>query len=501
MSGYAVSDEEFAARVAAMNREDDAQLGPRKPANGSQASAKDHRAIPPMSNNEPKSKNSDADTFRPPEFTDDAIAMRFADANMNRLRYVAALGRWFLWDGMRWTADDTLMVRHLARKICRRISAECNHAKVAKLVASAKAIGAVERLAQADRKLAAAVDQWDADPFLLNTPRGIIDLRTNECRPHEPTDYMTKITGAAPDFDMATPIWNQFLGRVTGDDAELIAFLRRIAGYSLTGSTREHALFFIYGLGANGKSTFLNALTAAAGDYHCTTPIETFTAASHDRHPTELAALRGARLVTATETEEGRRWAESRIKALTGGDKIAARFMRQDFFEFVPGFKLIIAGNHKPGLRSVDEAIRRRFNLVPFTVTIPSQERDERLPEKLRLELPGILAWMIKGCMAWRKQGLAAPPIVTEATTAYLEAEDALAVWIEEAGDRDPSAWASTSDLFGSWTVWATKAGEYVGSQKRFSQLLETRGLVYSRRRSGRGFIGLRLHAPADNFR
>ena len=183
---------------------------------------------------------------------------------------------------------------------------------------------------------------------------------------------------------------------MTDGDHELVAFLQRVAGYALTGSTSAHALFFLYGTGANGKSVFVNTVAGILGDYHRTAPIETFTASSHERHPTDLAGLRGARLVTAVETEEGRRWAESRIKALTGGDKIAARFMRQDFFEFTPQFKLLIAGNHKPGLRSVDEAIRRRFNLIPFAVTIPDEERDENLTDNLKAEWPGILAWMIE---------------------------------------------------------------------------------------------------------
>ena len=252
-------------------------------------------------------------------------------------------------------------------------------------------------------------------------------------------------------------------------------------------------MFFIYGLGANGKTTFLNALIKAAGDYHMTAPIETFTASNHDRHPTELAALQGARIVTAVETEEGRRWAESRIKALTGGDRISARFMRQDFFEYTPQFKLIVAGNHKPGLRSVDEAIRRRFNLIPFTVTIPPEERDEALPEKLKAELPGILAWMIDGCADWLEHGLAPPQIVTEATAAYLESEDAIAAWIEECGERDPQRWEKSSDLFASWSGWAAKTGEHVGSQRRFAQNIETRGLSFQRRMNSRGYVGLRL--------
>ena len=168
-----------------------------------------------------------------------------------------------------------------------------------------------------------------------------------------------------------------------------------MAGYALTGVTHEHALFFACGTGGNGKSTFLNAIASCVGDYHRAAPIETFTESNNDRHPTDLAGLRGARMVTAIETEEGRHWAESRIKTLTGGDKIAARFMRQDFFEYTPQFKLLIAGNHKPSLRSVDEAIRRRLHLIPFVVTIPPAERDAELPDKLESERPGILAWMI----------------------------------------------------------------------------------------------------------
>src|SRR5262245_58244201 len=311
---------------------------------------------------------------RPPEFADDELALRFAEHHKDSLRYVAALGRWLIFDGMRWRFDETLMVRDFARKICREASVRCK-GKSAKTIASAKTVAAVERLAQADRRIAATVEQFDADPWLLNTPAGIVDLRLGDICDHDAHAYLTKITVVAPDDACPTPTWRAFLDRIMGDHGEVIDYLQRVAGYSLTGSTQEHALFFCYGLGANGKTTFLNAITACAGDYHRAAPIETFTASNHDQHPTDLAALRGARMVTAVETEEGRRWADSRIKTLTGGDKIAARFMRQDFFEYTPQFKLIIAGNHKPGLRSVDEAIRRRFNLIPFSVTIPPDER------------------------------------------------------------------------------------------------------------------------------
>jgi putative DNA primase/helicase len=302
---------------------------------------------------------------------------------------------------------------------------------------------------------------------------------------------MTKITAVEPHG--ACPLWRKFLNRIFAGDPELIAFVQRVAGYTLTGSTREHAMFFGFGTGANGKSVLINTISGILGDYHRTAAIETFTASKFDRHPTDLAGLRGARLVTAIETEEGRRWVEAKIKALTGGDRIAARFMRQDFFEYLPGFKLVIAGNHKPSLRSVDESIRRRMNLLPFTVTIPPEERDRDLPEKLKAEWPGILRWMIQGCLQWQSIGLAPPPAVRDATAAYLEAEDAVGAWIEECCQCSPQAWGSRRTLFADWSRWATSAGEYVGSQRRFIQALETRGFVPERKRTGRGFAGIEL--------
>jgi putative DNA primase/helicase len=353
--------------------------------------------------------NGEEQEARPPAFSDEALALRFADLHASDLRYVAAWGKWLIWDGARWKFDDTLEAYSLVRKVCRIAAGQCNKLKIASALASAKTVAAAASLSRSDRRLAATVDQWDTDPLSLNAPGGVIDLLTGKLRAHRAADYMTKITAVASEQECPTPIWLAFLDRITDGDAELIAFLQRMAGYALTGTTKEHALFFLHGSGANGKTTFLNAITGIAGDYHTAAPIETFTASKQEHHPTDLAGLRGARLVTSVETEEGRRWAESKIKALTGGDKIAARFMRQDYFEFTPTFKLIIAGNHKPGLRSVDEAIRRRFHLVPFNVTIPPEQRDKSLGDRLRTEWPGILAWMIDGCLQWQERGLAPP--------------------------------------------------------------------------------------------
>jgi putative DNA primase/helicase len=427
---------------------------------------------------------------RPPAYTDDALALLFAEQVRDNLRFVNSWGEWLFYDGRRWVADRTLAYFNSARKICRTASATCNNPRISTVLASAKTVAAVISLARSDRRLAAATDQWDSDPLALNTPAGVVDLRTGKLRPHDHTDYFTKITAVAPSTEVPRR-WHQFLARVTNDKTDLQYFLQRMAGYALTGLTREHALFFLHGIGANGKSVFINTISGILKEYHRSAPIEAFTAASVERHPTDLAALRGARLVTAVETEEGRRWAESKIKALTGGDKIAARFMRQDFFEYVPQFKLVIAGNYKPGLRSVDEAIRRRFHLVPFTVTIPKDERDDRLTQYLQAEWPGILQWAIDGCLAWQKHGLSPPEVVRAATADYLEGEDAISAWIDECCER--SGFEPTEQLFSSWKAWTDRSGEYAGSRKRFREQLESRGFEQARPGNRRGFGGLRL--------
>ena len=424
-----------------------------------------------------------------PPTSEFALALAFAEQHAHEVRYVAKWNRWLAYDGLCWRFDDTLHAFDRARAICHAAAIE--HGNKGGAVTAAKTVAAVERLARADRNIAATVDQWDADLWLLNTPAGVVDLRTGVLRPHAAEDYMTKITAADPGGDC--PLWLEFLDQITAGDTELQKFLQRMCGYALTGDTREHALFFGHGGGSNGKTVFVDTVSGILADYHCTAPIETFTASNVDRHPTELADLRGSRLVTAVETEEGRRWAESRIKTLTGGDMIKARHMRMDFFAFRPQLKLLIIGNHKPGLRSVDEAIRRRFNLLPFTVTIPAEQRDRDLTEKLRAERPGILAWMIDGCLAWRRTGLKPPQSVRVATAEYLEAEDALAAWLEECCEADPKAWTKSADLFASWKVWAERSGEPAGSIKRFGQRLEAHGHAPLRTKAARGHAGLRI--------
>jgi len=426
-----------------------------------------------------------------PAFSEDALAQEFTRRNKEDWRYVAPWGRWLRWDGTAWRVESTLHVYDLARQVCRD-AAEVAKATLAGRIASAQTRAAVVSLAQADRAHAARVEQWDVGPWLLATPDGVVDLRTGDLRSATREDYVTKTTAVGP-RDVAAPTWEAFLRRVTGDDHELMAFLQRVVGYALTGSTREHSLYFMYGTGANGKSTFLNTIYGLLGDYAVTAPMETFTVSVGDKHPTDVAMLRGARLVVSSETEDGRRWAESKLKSLTGGDPITARFMRADFFTYTPVFKLLLSGNHRPALRNVDEAIRRRFHLVPFTEVIPVAERDPHLPEKLRAEWPGVLAWAIRGCLEWQAKGLRPPARVTTATTNYFAAEDSIGRWLEDCCDLGRQHSDTAARLFASWKAWAESAEEYVGSKKRLSQRLEERGLEAAWVFSVRGFRGVRV--------
>lgn len=428
--------------------------------------------------------------------SEDALAEEFSRVHGNHWRYVAAWGQWLTWTGTVWRRESTLLAYDLARGVCRTAAADADP-KVRAKISSASTIAAVERIARADRRHAEGTEVWDRDPWVLNTPAGLVDLRGGKTGPHDPTLAMTKITSASPQGSCA--IWREFLATVTGGDLELQSYLQRMAGYCLTGVTTEHALFFLYGTGANGKSVFANTLTTLLGDYAAVAAMDMFMASHGDRHPTDMAGLRGARVVTAIETEQGSRWAESKLKALTGGDKITARFMRQDFFEFIPQFKLLIVGNHKPSIRNVDEAMRRRLHMVPFTITIPPAKRDKTLPERLLAERDGILAWALEGCLEWQRVGLQPPAAVMAATDEYFEAEDAIGRWIDERCDLGNQFTEASNALFADWKLWADNNGEYAGSNKRFAETLIGRGLERWRSSQAKGFRGIALRSQSTS--
>ena len=381
-----------------------------------------------------------------PEFSDEDLALRFAALHVYTMRYVALWGRWFKWTGKVWAADEKKVAFSLSREVCRAAARECPKEATAKSIASAKTVAAVERLAQADTRLATTADVWDADPWLLNTPDGVVDLRTGKLRPHSSGDFMTQITAVGPGGDC--PRFKAFLSEIMAGDEEMVAFVQRVLGYCLTGDISEEVIFFLYGTGQNGKGVLTSTLEWIIADYCKSAGDEVFTETKNDRHSTEIARLKGARVVLVTEVGQGRRWAEARLKKLTGGDTITARFMRQDDFEFKPQFKPLISANHKPQLKSVDVAMRRRMHLLPFLVTIPPEKRDNELKAKLRDEGPGILRWLIDGCLEYQRVGLAPPKSVVAATDEYFQGEDDVANWIGERcevdkGFSNPSAGCS----------------------------------------------------------
>jgi P4 family phage/plasmid primase-like protien len=328
-----------------------------------------------------------------------------------------------------------------------------------------------------------------------------IELKSGISREARREDYLTKMAGtslAKP--GTPHPLWTAFLERITNKDKELIAFLQRFVGYCMTGDVSEHCFVFAYGTGANGKSTFISTIQSIFGDYAVVADMSTFLASNNDRHPTELAKLFGARLVVATETQAGRTWDEQKIKAVTGGEKITARFMRQDFFDFKPQFKLFISGNYKPRLRNCDEAMKRRMLLVPFLVCIPKNERDPKLPEKLKPEWPAILRWCLDGCLEWQRIGLKPPAIVTNATKEYFDSEDYFGQWLEDECEvGNDRWWEKVSDLYDSWCIYADANGEKPGTKMAFSQMLTTRSFVAGKKGSPtvRAFSGLRISLAA----
>jgi putative DNA primase/helicase len=412
--------------------------------------------------------------------TEDSAATDFVEYYGQDLRYCHTTGVWFVFRHTRWQEDETGLVFQMARVLARQLSENQDSNRMAAYKKTAFASG-IERFAKSDPLVAVTHDYWDADPWLLGTPGGTVDLRTGELRGSNRNDAITKLT-AVPPLDEECPLWLKFLFEATGGDVEFIRFLQQWCGYSLTGVTTEHALVFVYGPGGNGKSVFLNIMTRIFGDYARTAAMDTFTASKNDKHPTDLAMLRGARLVTASETEAGKPWAEARIKQLTGGDTIAARFMKQDFFEYKPQFKLVVVGNHMPDLHNVDDAAKRRFNIAPFIITPPNPDRD--LEEKLFGEAGGILSWMIKGCLDWQTNGLVRPERVQAATKAYFSEQDLMGQWIEDRCDVEfgtKRLLDRSADLYDDWKMVCEKAGESPGSKKGFGGAMRKRGFQLDR--------------------
>lgn len=415
--------------------------------------------------------------------TEDDVAKRFADEYSERLRYDHERGFWVHWNEYVWELDRTEKAFHYVRIFCRKLRGSEHK------MSSAASVASVERMARCDPKFAVTSEIWDRNKYLLGTPAGTVDLKTGELKPACLGDYITQSTTvAAAPIGTPSPIFDKFLNEITGGDAELKRFLRMWFGYCLTGDTKLQCLLFIYGTGGNGKGILMNAIIKIMGTYAVSAALDTFTASKQPRHLTELAMLMGKRLVTVSETDKGQAWSESRINQVTGGDPVTANYMRKDHFTYIPQFKLTISGNHKPKLKSINEAATRRYNMVPFNhkPKVP----DSSLADKLLPEYPAILRWAIEGCLDWLENGLVKPKILIETTADYFDEQNLLKQWILAKCETAPNLKCSSKALFNSWIGYCDENKEHGGTQTNFGMMLKSYGFQ-SHKSSGSYYLGI----------
>ena len=437
--------------------------------------------------------------------TDRGNAAYFAARYANAIRYDHRRHRWLLWRKHRWCPDVDAEVHRLATAsvqdrlmaaaTCSSLEDKKETVKWAFQSESRARLDALLALAQSEQPIADPGDSWDLEPMLLCAPNGVIDLRTGALRVGHQADRLTMSTDVPFDADATCPRWEQFMVEIFNADEGLVRFVQRAIGYSLTGDTTEQCLFLLYGSGANGKSTLVNTLKQVLGDYAWNMPFSTIEMHQRASIPNDLAALVGRRFVIASETNDGTRLNESRLKALTGCDLVSARFLHQEFFEFGPVAKLWLSVNHKPVVRDDSHGFWRRIRLIPFLQQFPG---DKMLGRALMAEGPGILSWAVRGCLEWQRLGSLNPPnIVTEATTAYERESDPLAQFLEDACKVDPTAETGADALFNAYRQWAIKQGlnheEWLSGTalgRKIKTRFETR-----RTRSGIVYLGVKPFA------
>lgn len=441
---------------------------------------------PPASYNISIGRSERPETNKLYTLDDMGNAERLSDAFSHTISYSYVNRFWYYYDGRKWCRDQTGVVGRLSDEIVAEMKHELtkylnqagDHDDMEKrffrhLRYSRSSKGKKAMLTEAMHRLPVLPSQMDVHTELLNTPNGIVDLNTGELSEHDPELYLTKITLCEYTDKTDCPRWEAFLNEIFAGDRELIKYIQKAVGYSLTGSTQEQCAFFCYGNGRNGKSTFLEVISSVLGDYAVNIQPETIMVkrGSNTGANSDVARLKGARFVTSVEPDEGMRLNESLIKQLTGGDKVTARYLYGNEFEFLPEFKLWMGTNHKPIIRGTDTGIWRRLQLIPFSVTIPEEKVDKHLLQKLRAEMSGILKWAVDGCMLWQKEGLQMPAAVRNATKEYRSEMDVLAAFLEDCctigAGREKS-----SDLYRAYVHWADKNNEYKMSSRKFSREL-----------------------------
>lgn len=457
----------------------------------------------------PVSHEADTETEDLPKRTDTGNAKRFVKRWTGRIRYVGAWKQWLVWDGSRWEQDETHAVMRAAKdtvlamyREASEIQSDSTRTDYIKWALASESRAKLENmiaLAQSEKQFATRAERLDTKPLLLNCKNCTIDLAALKVRDNDPKDLLTKRLEIEYDKTAKPKLWLKFLNRVMNGDQDMLEFIQRAVGYTLTGETSEQCLFFMIGTGKNGKSTFIETLLDLMGDYALKTPTETLMARDRSGVPNDVARLAGARLVVARETDESQRLAEATVKDLTGGDKITARYLHQEFFDFHPEFKLWMYGNHKPLVRGTDEGIWRRIRLIPFSVTIPSEEQDKDFTKKLKNELPGILNWALEGYAKWRKSGLGEPRIVREATQEYRTEMDMIGEFISDCFNIGLNETVTSGLLNEHWKAWCEDMGERAMPQRVLGLRLKERGFKPGRTTHGtRIWVGLSVKKKPD---
>lgn len=447
------------------------------------------------------------------DMTDSGNAQRLRDKFLNNIKYSYNQKKWLYWTGKIWNTDGTGEIKKLADLIIDDMKKEAfredgdiqeEMLKWCNKTASSK--GKTNMITETQHLEGIPVLQAELDAYsdYINCQNGIVNLRTGELLPHDSNFMMTKIGLAEYNPNDADPkLWLKFLKDITNNNQELIDYLQKCIGYSLSGSIREQCAFFIYGMGNNGKSTFLDIVSDLMGTYSSNVQPETIMLRRNDGGAnSDIARLKSARFVTSVEPNEGMRLNEGLVKQLTGGDKVTCRFLYGEEFEYTPEFKIWIGTNHKPTIRGTDVGIWRRIRLIPFTVNIPKDKVDKNLKYKLRKELNQIFNWAVKGCLKWQKEGLDIPNCVKEATNEYKSEMDILATFADQCLSIDYSSKekVSATKLFNIYTVWAQKNNEYQMSSRKFYNEIVNKVPEKVRTSEGIFYKGIKLNEYAEEL-
>lgn len=426
------------------------------------------------------------------KLTEMGNAERIAYEYGHVIKYINDIG-WFIWDGKRWKVDTKKEIERITAKVLRSLSksedeAESKWSRMCeRRNIRMNSIKDLMPLVPGER------GDFDRHKFLFNVENGVVDLKTGKLLQHDRELGLTKITNITFDENAKCPEWLKFLDQIFLGDQALVEYMQRLIGYSLTGDISEQIMMFLVGGGSNGKSTFINTIKDLMGDYGKQAKSDTFIKKKESGANNDIARLVGSRFVSAIESEEGEKLADSFVKQITGGEPVLARFLRQEFFEFIPEFKVFFTTNHKPIIGGLDEGIWRRVKLIPFNLSLPAHKRDKRLPEKLSLEMPGILNWAIEGCMKWQQDGLKEPKVVAEATGKYKDDMDILAPFLDEVcyveERENESIMIEAKELYNVYERWCFNSGERSLGNRSFYRMLETKGFGKTKGTGNKTFL------------